>query len=205
MGAKNGGVMRYRLQWMLQALLMMPFLLAYSIQAQADEVTMAFGVSLPPYVISANDSGIEIDIIRESLAFKGHTLKPKYVPLARVVQQFIRHKVDAVQRDNEVDLSQQGGHYADVSVSYQCVLVTLKERHITLKKPEDLAGLQVIAFQGAAQVYPKWLKPVQSSGHYHEKNNQILQIRTLHAKRYDVVAADLCTRQKQCLTVDKAL
>jgi polar amino acid transport system substrate-binding protein len=175
---------------MLQALLMMPFLFAYSIQAQADEVTMAFGVSLPPYVISKSNSGIEIDIIRESLAFKGHTLKTKYVPLARLPQQFISHKVDAVQRDGEVDLTQQGGHYADVSIKYHDVLVTLKESHISINKPADLAGLRVIGFQGAAKTYPEWLQAVQAAGHYYEKNNQILQIRTLHTKRYDVVVAD---------------
>jgi len=175
---------------MLKASCMMVLLIAYTSQAQADEITMAFGVSLPPYVMSKSNSGIEIDIIREALQFKGHTLKPKYVPLARLTQQFVDHKVDAVQRDGEIDLSKQGGFYADVSIKYHDVMITLKEHHIVLKKPEDLTGLRVIAFQGAVKTYPEWLEPVKAAGHYYEKNNQILQIRTLHTKRYDVVVAD---------------
>jgi len=175
---------------MIKTTCMMVLLLAYTSHVQADEITMAFGVSLPPYVISKSNSGIEIDIIREALQFKGHTLKPKYVPLARLTQQFIDHKVDAVQRDGEVDLSKEGGFYGNVSIKYQAVMVSLKERHIILNKPEDLTGLRVIAFQGAVKAYPEWLEPVKAAGHYYEKNNQILQIRTLHTKRYDVVVAD---------------
>lgn len=70
------------------------------------------------------------------------------------------------------DLSEQGGHYGEPAVIYQNVLVTLRHRQLRLEKPEDLKGLSVVAFQGAAKRYPEWLGPTQAAGLYFEQNNQ---------------------------------
>ena len=174
----------------IKIILIICFLLASSITAHSDEVTMAFGISLPPYVIAVNNSGMEMDIIRESLKFRGHTLKPEYVPLARVPLRFINKKSEAVHRDGGRDLSSERGYYADISITYQDVMITLKEKGIKIGKPEDITGLHVIAFQGAVNQYPKWLEPVRKAGNYYEINEQLLQVKTLHKGRYDVVVAD---------------
>ena len=64
--------------------------LLYSSTVFSADIRMAFGVSLPPYVIAKSNVGIEVDIIREALAYKGHNLIPVYVPLARVPNHFER-------------------------------------------------------------------------------------------------------------------
>ena len=46
-------------------------------------VNIAFGLTLPPYVFE-NETGMEYDIIKKSLALKGYSMKPFYVPFARV-------------------------------------------------------------------------------------------------------------------------
>lgn len=158
--------------------------------AYSDEVKMAFGLSLPPYVISEKDTGIEMDIIREALKFRGHTLRAVYVSLGQVPAYFTQGKVNAAQRDGGKDLSSMGGHYADVSIAYHDVMITLKKRGIRISKPDDLKGLRAIAFQGAAHHYPKWLEPVKKAGNYEEVGEQIRQVIMLHKGRADVVVAD---------------
>ena len=56
--------------------------------ALADDITMTFGDSTPPYAFADTQRGLEVDIVREALAFRGHTLKPVFVPAARVPHQF---------------------------------------------------------------------------------------------------------------------
>ena len=159
--------------------------------AWSAEVTMAFGLSLPPYVISESNSGMEMDIIREALAFRGHTLKPVYVPLARVPEEFKTEEIQAVQRDGGTNLTPSGGIYSNmVSITYHDVIVTLKERGLTVKTPDDLAKLSVVAFQGAINHYPKWLQPVKAAGKYYEQKDQLLQVKSLHVGRCDAILGD---------------
>jgi polar amino acid transport system substrate-binding protein len=58
---------------------------------QAKEVNFIFGLSLPPYVIQEASSGFELEIIREALAVKGHTLKPSFNSFS-LVTQLLREK-----------------------------------------------------------------------------------------------------------------
>lgn len=71
---------------------------------------MAFGEKIPPYCFPESDTGIELEVIGEALAFKGHKLKPVYYPLARVPVAFRQGKVDAAMTDLGQDLSQFGAH-----------------------------------------------------------------------------------------------
>lgn len=156
----------------------------------ADEIRMAFGEKIPPFVFPETDSGIEIEVIGESLAYRGHTLKPVYFSFARVPMSFKSQQVDATMTDLGEDLRPYGGYYGDPAVFYDNVFFTLQDRHLVINKPEDLKGLSVISFQGAAKRYPDWLDAVREANLYFEQNNQELQVLTLNAGRYDVVLSD---------------
>ena len=56
-------------------------LLLASGRAVAVDVTMAFGDNLPPYILSASDAGIEVEIVRAALAYRGHVLRAKFLPM----------------------------------------------------------------------------------------------------------------------------
>lgn len=73
---------------------------------------------------------------------------------------------------------------------YDNLFITLKARKLKVRKPEDLKGLSVIAFQGALRRYPEWLGPVVEAGNYHEQPDQETQVLTLHKGRHDVVLRD---------------
>ena len=151
---------------------------------------MAFGEKIPPFCFPETNSGIELEVIGEALAFRGHTLRPKYYPFARVPLAFRNRDVAAAMSDLGQDMRAEGAAYGDPAVFYDNVFITLKARHLSIRTPDDLRGLTVIAFPGAAKRYPDWLGAVQKAGHYSEQNDQALQVLTLNRGRYDVALSD---------------
>jgi polar amino acid transport system substrate-binding protein len=156
----------------------------------AAEVSMAFGEKIPPFCFPATDSGIEIEVMREALAYRGHVLKPRYFSFARIPVAFKAGDVHAAMTDLGEDMTAWGAFYGDPAVFYDNVFISLKERKLVITKPEDLRGLSVISFAGAAKRYPQWLDEVRKAGRYYEQNNQELQVLTLNAGRYDIVLSD---------------
>ncbi|MCE3263263.1 MAG: putative amino acid-binding protein [Pseudoduganella sp.] len=158
--------------------------------ALAAEVTMAFGEKIPPFCFPETDSGIELEVMREALAYRGHVLKPRYYSFARVPVAFKAGEVEAAMTDLGEDMSAWGAYYGNPAVFYDNVFITLKERKLNITRPEDLHGLTVISFVGAAKRYPAWLDAVRKEGRYYEQNDQALQVLTLDRGRYDVVLSD---------------
>lgn len=162
----------------------------FAARAWAVDVSMAFGERIPPFCFPQTNSGIEVEVIREALAYRGHRLRPQYFPFARVPKAFADGSVDAAMTDLGQDLAAAGGHYGEPAVLYDNVFISLKDRRLVIKKPEDLKGLTVISFAGAVRRYPQWLEAVKAAGHYTEQNDQSVQVRTLMRGRYDLVLSD---------------
>ncbi|MEA9357292.1 transporter substrate-binding domain-containing protein [Bacteriovorax sp. PP10] len=164
-------------------------LILFSLSLKADEVSVAFGEKLPPFVMPELNSGIEVDIVREALAVKGHVLKAVYMPMARIPIAFKNHKVDVVMMDVGVDMDLLGGYYGNPPVLYDNVFITLRKKKIVIKRPEDLIGLRINSFIGAQKRYPLWLGKL-SADHYIEKNDQSSQPMLLSLDRFDVILCD---------------
>lgn len=159
--------------------------------ARAAAVSMAFGDNLPPYIMAETGSGIELDVVREALAYRGHVLQPRYLPMGRIPLSFIEGRVDAIMMDVGQDMLAHGGHYGVPPVLYDNVLVTLKRRGLRLRRPADLHGLNIMSFVGAARRYPAWLRALEHTPAYVERNNQAAQPLLLAMGRYDAVLSDL--------------
>ena len=155
------------------------------------EVKMSFGEKIPPYTFPQTNSGIELEVIGAALAYKGHILRPRYYPLARVPVAFKEKLVDAAMTDLGEDLSKSGGHYANPAVWYNNVFISLEENDFVINKPEDLKGLIITSFQGAIKRYPKWLEVAKADYNYFEQNNQKLQVLVLHKKRVHLILSDI--------------
>lgn len=162
----------------------------FALHANGAVVTMAFGDRIPPFCFPEDDSGIELEVIGEALAFRGHILKAFYFPFARVPLAFKNRTVDAAMTDAGEDMRPFGAYYGDSAVVYDNVFITLRSRKLQIHSPADLRGLTVISFQGAAKRYPKWLDAVVQAGKFYEQNDQSIQVRTLNLGRYDVVLSD---------------
>ncbi|MES2148288.1 MAG: ABC transporter substrate-binding protein [Pseudomonadota bacterium] len=180
----------YRALWRVSAALLLAAGCVLGVASHAAEVHMAFGEKIPPFCFPETDSGIEIEIIREALAYRKHVLKPRYFSFARIPVAFKAGDVDAAMTDLGEDMTAWGAHYGDPAVFYDNVFISLKDRKLLIKKPEDLRGLTVISFAGAAKRYPAWLDAVRKAGRYFEQNDQALQVLTLDRGRYDVVLSD---------------
>jgi len=175
---------------MLKKALVIIILLSNIIMAQGQKIVMSFGENIPPYTFPETNSGLEVEVIREALAFKGHVLIPEYYPLARVPLAFKDKWVDAATTDLGEDLRKFGGHYAQPAVWFDNVFITLKENNVSIKTPKDLKKLSVLSFQGAIKRYPKWLNDVAKEGNYYEQNNQEAQVLSLDKKRVEVILSD---------------
>lgn len=159
-------------------------------QVQAKDVVMAFSQDIPPYIFQQYDKGIEIDIISAALAYKGHTLTPLYFPLGRIPIAFKAKLVDAAMGDMGIDLTTDHGFYAEPTIIYDNIFITLKKRNIVIKTPSDLDNLTVVSFQGAEKRYPKWLTKVKEDKRFYGISDQLTQVKLLNFERYDVVLSD---------------
>lgn len=166
------------------------FMLLCSTMSSAKEVVMAFSLDIPPYIFQKNNKGIEIDTITAALAQKGHTLKPLYFPLGRVPIAFKNKLVNAAMGDMGVDLTSHHAFYAEPAVIYNNVFITLSKKNISIKTPEDLNGLTVVAFQGAEKRYPKWLTKVNQENRFFGISDQLTQVKLLNLDRFDVILSD---------------
>lgn len=157
---------------------------------RADVVSVAFGEKLPPFVLPDSDSGVQVEIVREALKVKGHTLKSVYLPMGRITTAFKTRKVDVVMMDVGEDMRKVGGFYGDPPILYDNVFITLKKNKIIIKHPRDLKGLRIDSFVGALKRYPEWLGEVGKTLEYVEKNDQSTQPLLLDLERFDVVLCD---------------
>ncbi len=154
------------------------------------EIRTAIGDSLPPYVFKDTNSGIEYDIIKEALAYKGHVLIPVYVPFARTPSLLENNQVDAAA--TIFDLYDEKFFCSDSHISYQNVAVSLKEKNLKIDTIADLAGKKILAFQ-KANIYlgSEFAKYTDNPSLYSEVANQETQIGMLYKNRVDVIVMDI--------------
>jgi polar amino acid transport system substrate-binding protein len=158
-------------------------------RGRADEVVVAIGLSLPPYMIADELRGIEFDIIKRALALEGHTLSPRWMPLARVPRDLEAGAVDAATPMTEA--SGIKAWYSQPHITYRNYAITLAGRNLKVDGVEDLADKSVIAFQNARQFLGSaYAAAVARNPRYREETRQQLQPLMLFHGRTDVVVAD---------------
>lgn len=157
--------------------------------ARAADVVLAVGRDLPPYVMVDEWRGLEYDIVRESLALEGHTVKPKFMAFPRLLKE-----LDAGLADAAMTMRPDSGakaFFSDSHVTYRNVVLTLASRDLSIKRPSDLAGKSVLAFQNAAHYLgPEFRAMVGSNPAYREESRQSMQPLLLYLGRVDAVVSD---------------
>jgi polar amino acid transport system substrate-binding protein len=179
-----------RLARMLPACLLLPFAAqAQSACGATGAVRIAFNNALAPFAIEASASGIEIDIIRESLRRQGCKLVPVFLPFVRFGYALEEHKVDGVATINE--RSGIRAAFSDVYIEYHNVAVTLKSRGLSIDSIDDLKGLKVIAFPGASRSLGDGFRQFTANNpHYSEDQKQLSHNRLLYNGGVDVAIAE---------------
>ena len=127
---------------------------------------IGFGQNKAPYVIGKSGTGIEIDIFREALSYKGHSMKIGYFPNKR-----LPYALRNIQKINGVagvrQTSDDGFYYVDKYIFFENYAISKKIDQLNINKIADLKGLTIVAWQNAYQdlgtEYYNFFKPYGES------------------------------------------
>jgi polar amino acid transport system substrate-binding protein len=171
------------------AILVTAFASQVVVPAMAADVQIVFGESLAPFADEKTGRGVEIDIVREALKAVGHSLRPRYVPQARVPLTLARGQVDGA-----ATLTPESGvsaAYSDAYIRYRDIVVTHQARLTAPQDVAQLAGLRVVGFQNAAKYLgPAFAAMAKSNPRYSEEPSQLSQVRMLFAGQVDAIVIE---------------
>ncbi|WP_350314597.1 transporter substrate-binding domain-containing protein [Pseudoalteromonas sp. TB43-MNA-CIBAN-0091] len=164
--------------------------LAFVKGIKQQRVIIAANPTVVPYVISENDSGIQLEIVKAALNNQD---------INKVdVHYMSNQRADALLNQGHVDIALNysgiliAGIYRSQSVvSYENVVVSLKKSNFTINSIYDLATKSVLAFQNAPAYLPKEFgHNLENLRGYEEVFNQQAQIHHLMAGWVDTIILD---------------
>jgi polar amino acid transport system substrate-binding protein len=164
--------------------------LLYSFIASSEQLDVVVGWDKPPYVMSADHSGFELELTRVILKELGHELSPIYVPFGRTARLLKDNAVDIALTLNKAH-KVSADILSDPYVVYQNVAVTREDRNIKVNGLTSLRGKSIIAFQTAKNVLGKeYGNTLASQPNYLEMARQDRQVNMLMLGSVDAVIMD---------------
>lgn len=156
---------------------------------QAAEIKIGVSLSIPPYIIQATNSGIELELLNQALAVKGHTASIHYLPLARTFHELREGKLDGIINIKEGMINNV--FYSNVAITYQNCAISLESNQFNINSINDLNNKQVVAFQRASSLLgEEFANMVKTNSGYQEQARQVQQVYMLMKRRADVVVMD---------------
>ena len=114
----------------------------------AEQLHVGFGQEKPPFVIGKSLTGLEVDIFREALAFKGHKMIVGHMPNKRLqIALTTMEEVDAVATVRQIP--GDGLYYVDDFMYFDNYAITKKRDQLRINKISDLVGHSIVAWQNA--------------------------------------------------------
>ncbi len=114
----------------------------------ANELRVGFGQDKPPFVIGRTKTGLEIDIFREALAYKGHSLEVHHMPNKRLQIALLNNQdIDAVATVRQIP--GDGLYYVDEFIYFDNYAISKAEDNLEINEVSDLMGMSVVAWQNA--------------------------------------------------------
>lgn len=165
-------------------------LLLISAPLQARQIDVVAGWNKPPYIVTSDNSGFEIELTRKILARLGHTLNPVYVPFGRTLRQLENGRADIVLTVN-ISHEISAEYLTDEYVTYQNSAISLASRQLDLRSVKDLKDYTILAFQTARRVLgTDFAKATGDHRGYLEIADQGRQVRMLLLGSVDVAVMD---------------
>ena len=155
-----------------------------------DKFNIAVGLAKPPYVIQSDNSGFEIDLIRNVMANMNKSAQFVYTSFGHAPQMLAVDEVDAVMTMNTRVFSDTT-KLSDVYIIYQNVAVSLKNKLLKIDSIKDLANFSVASFQKADKILGlDFENAVNQSPLFLQVADQKRQPNLLIKERVDVVVMD---------------
>lgn len=163
-------------------LLSCPLLSAASPPGQP--LRVAVGETKPPYVLAAEQRGIEVELVTAILADAGYAAQLHYVPNRRARILLEGGLVDAA-------ISPQGEFLSEPYIAYQNMAFTLCRNNVALHGVGDLAGRRIAAFHNARLFLgPEFAQMAAGNSDYREPPQASIN-RLLYAGAVDVGIGDI--------------
>jgi len=159
--------------------------------AQADVVVhVGTSLSIPPYVIPHNNSGITLDLTSEALAASGLDSDVHYSSNAENVDDFNLGKLNAL-LVTQPQLTPKAFFSSEPVMIFHNVIITLKDAGYNIEKVSDLSDLRIGAFSLAKQLLPKpFAITADLAPSYIEYTQQIEQVEALYNGDCDAIIMD---------------
>lgn len=160
-------------------------------QVFGNTINLAAGITVEPYIIEAEDSGFEIDIVREIFALEDVVVRFVYQPLQRTKASFKNGTVDGVMTIKANYPEIQNSFLSEEYISYHNIAITLQSRNLNITTTSDLKEKKVDAFkQAKIALGEEFELMAENNPEYHEMSNQKDQIAKLFAGHNDVIVLD---------------
>jgi len=155
-----------------------------------DELAIAVGLAKPPYVIQSNNTGFEIELIRNTLAIVGKSSEFVYTSFGHSSKMLTVDEIDAVMTTNS-RMFHDSTQLSDVYITYTNVAISLKDKNLTIESIADLANYSIASFQNANKVLgDEFENAVNQSPLFLQVADQKRQPTLLLKGRVDVVVMD---------------
>jgi len=170
-----------------------------------EKVSFLAGLPKPPFIMTQNGKGLQLDIIRKALSTQNISATFFHAPLSRSVLNFQQTNIDAISIVLP-DYTHPNMFVSKPYITYKNVAVSLIERELKIESLSDLEGLSVTAFQRAKKhLGEEYNFKVSRTSGYREVANQREQIDTLFTGQAEVIILDInifmyfCRRHKEAM------
>lgn len=171
-----------------------PWISSHNTIVLAKEIKIAIGMSLPPYVIKKDNTGIEVEIIQEALKSKGHTATFFFLPNLRIPKFLIEKRADGIAANSAYDVGKdinQQVYPTESTIIYQNFAISLAENQFVINSIKDLKDKKIIAFNNATKYLgPLFASVAEKNQQYEENANQSQQVFKILTKSSDVAISD---------------
>ncbi|MPW29163.1 transporter substrate-binding domain-containing protein [Agarivorans sp. B2Z047] len=156
---------------------------------QAQTITLATSKSIPPYIIKDQQSGIQLDIIKQAFSNAGYQVQQViFTSNLRAERMLEQNAVDAI-----VNAPNNGthAHLSEPVIFYQNVAISLSVRQLNIQSIDDLTKFRLMAFQNAKKYLGEhFAKATEQAKFYTEVANQSAQLERLYRGQVDVIVLD---------------
>lgn len=159
--------------------------------AQDRILSILVGLDKPPYIQLQDGTGFELELLRAVVNEMGYSSVFMHVPNARISYLLEQGNGDIATLQGMQETSNQL-LYSQPYIRYQNAVVTLREHDHSINELSDLAGLNIVAFQGASRVLGEaFAASVEHANRYTEVTNQRSQVDLLLLQRIDAAITDI--------------
>jgi len=168
-------------------------LLALSLNCSAKKLTVAFGNTLAPWVMTESHNGILIELITEAMEPLGYEVEKVYYPYARRIKSYQLNEVDVVCDINQNNISNSNlkGHFSGIIYAYKNYAFSLNKRKFNIRKVSELSQYSILSWQGARKhLGASYDLMAANNPFYLETHDQKQQVKMLYLERVDFIQLD---------------